>query len=43
MPKLEAVRDPDGVLVDVKISYPCDLAAQMLEWGRGDSPPNTGK
>ena len=34
MPKLEAVRDADGELVDVTISYPCDLMAQMLEYSR---------
>ena len=32
MPKLEAVRGPDGTITDVTISYPQDLAAQMLEW-----------
>jgi dipeptidyl-peptidase-3 len=32
MPKLDAVRGPDGNITDVKISYPQDLAAQMLEW-----------
>jgi dipeptidyl-peptidase-3 len=32
MPKLEAIRDETGDIVDVAISYPCDLAAQMLEY-----------
>jgi dipeptidyl-peptidase-3 len=35
MPKLEAVRDGSatpGAIVDVKISYPQDLTAQMLEY-----------
>lgn len=31
-PKLEAVSGPDGVVTDVKISYPQDLSAQMLEY-----------
>jgi dipeptidyl-peptidase-3 len=29
-PKLEAVRDEDGTITDVRISYPCDLTKQML-------------
>jgi dipeptidyl-peptidase-3 len=32
MPKLEAVFDTAGAITDVTISYPCDLAAQMLEY-----------
>jgi dipeptidyl-peptidase-3 len=32
MPKLEPVTDDSGVITDVKISYPCDLTAQMLEY-----------
>ncbi len=32
MPKLEAVRGPAGDIVDVRISYPRDLTAQMLEY-----------
>ena len=32
MPKLDAVRDRDGRMVDVTISYPRDLTAQMLEY-----------
>ncbi len=32
MPKLEAVFDASGTIADVQISYPCDLAAQMLEF-----------
>jgi dipeptidyl-peptidase-3 len=31
-PKLEAVRDADGSIRDVKISYPQDLTTQMLEY-----------
>jgi dipeptidyl-peptidase III len=33
MPKLEPVRDGDGRITDVKISYPCDLTTQMLDYG----------
>ena len=32
MPKLEAVKGAKGKITDVKISYPCDLTAQMLEY-----------
>ncbi len=32
MPKLEAVTDASGSITDVKISYPCDLTTQMLEY-----------
>ncbi len=31
-PRLEAVRDGEGNITDVRISYPLDLAAQMLEY-----------
>ena len=31
-PKLEAVKGADGSISDVKISYPMDLTAQMLEY-----------
>jgi dipeptidyl-peptidase-3 len=31
-PKLEAVTDPAGRITDVRISYPCDLERQMLEY-----------
>ena len=31
-PRLEAVRDNQGEIVDVQISYPLDLTAQMLEY-----------
>ena len=31
-PRLEAVKGADGKIVDVKISYPQDLTAQMLEY-----------
>ncbi len=32
MPRLDPVTGPDGRITDVKISYPADLAAQMLEY-----------
>jgi dipeptidyl-peptidase-3 len=32
MPKLEPVKDAQGTITDVKISYPCDLTQQMLEY-----------
>lgn len=32
MPRLAPVHAPDGSIVDVAISYPCDLVAQMLEY-----------
>jgi hypothetical protein len=32
MPALEPVRDAAGAVVDVAISYPLDLTAQMLAW-----------
>jgi dipeptidyl-peptidase-3 len=31
-PKLEAVKAADGTITDVRISYPMDLTAQMLEY-----------
>lgn len=31
-PKLTPVLDADGAIADVRISYPCDLEAQMLEY-----------
>jgi dipeptidyl-peptidase III len=31
-PRLEAVRDGDGEIIDVEISYPLDLTTQMLEY-----------
>ena len=31
-PRLEAVRNGDGHITDVRISYPCDLETQMLEF-----------
>jgi dipeptidyl-peptidase-3 len=45
MPRLEAVTGSDGAIVDVKIGYPQDLTAQMLEYsGRaaGRAVPATG-
>jgi dipeptidyl-peptidase-3 len=35
MPKLEPVKDKKGRITDVKISYPCDLTTQMLEYSGG--------
>ena len=35
MPKLEPVTDAGGTITDVKISYPCDLTSQMLEFSNG--------
>jgi dipeptidyl-peptidase III len=32
MPRLAARRDDAGAIVDIEISYPCDLEAQMLEY-----------
>jgi dipeptidyl-peptidase-3 len=32
MPRLEAVRNDDGEILDVRVSYPLDLATQMLEY-----------
>ena len=32
MPRLEPVTDANGTITDVKISYPCDLTSQMLEF-----------
>jgi dipeptidyl-peptidase-3 len=31
-PRLTAIRSTDGQVTDVKISYPVDLATQMLEY-----------
>jgi dipeptidyl-peptidase-3 len=38
MPKLEAVVGATGEIVDVAISYPRDLAAQMLEYSAATRP-----
>jgi dipeptidyl-peptidase-3 len=41
MPRLQAVHDADGAIVDVEISYPLDLTTQMLEYSaraRGEGP-----
>jgi dipeptidyl-peptidase-3 len=32
MPRLDAIAGPSGEIIDVAISYPQDLAAQMLEY-----------
>jgi dipeptidyl-peptidase-3 len=34
MPKLTAVTDAAGAITDVTITYPMDLAAQMLEFSK---------
>ncbi len=34
MPKLEPIRAATGAITDVDISYPCDLATQMLEYSQ---------
>jgi len=34
MPKLETLRDAAGEITDVAISYPLDLATQMLEYSK---------
>ncbi|MGE3403621.1 MAG: peptidase M49 [Vicinamibacterales bacterium] len=34
MPRLEAKHGADGEIVDVEISYPCDLETQMLEYSQ---------
>ena len=34
MPTLTPVRDAAGAIVDVEISYSCDLTTQMLEYSR---------
>ncbi|GAB4151823.1 MAG: dihydrofolate reductase [Planctomycetota bacterium] len=31
-PELDLVRGDDGKIADVRVRYPCDLAAQMLRW-----------
>ena len=31
-PRLEAIRDSNGAVIDVRISYPLDLTTQMLEY-----------
>jgi dipeptidyl-peptidase-3 len=37
-PRLEAVTAADGRITDVKISYPADLTAQMLEYSGRRKP-----
>jgi dipeptidyl-peptidase-3 len=37
MPKLEPVQGPDGTIADIRISYPCDLTTQMLEYSEATS------
>jgi dipeptidyl-peptidase-3 len=40
-PRLEPVMGPDGTIADVKISYPMDLAMQMLEYSGKLLTPNS--
>jgi dipeptidyl-peptidase-3 len=39
MPKLEAVTAADGTITNVTISYPCDLATQMLSFSEREPAP----
>jgi dipeptidyl-peptidase-3 len=32
MPRLAPVMGADGTMLDVEVSYPCDLESQMLEY-----------
>jgi len=32
VPELSLVKDREGKIIDVKISYPMDLVAQQLKW-----------
>jgi dipeptidyl-peptidase-3 len=46
MPRLEPRRDERGAIVDVEISYPCDLETQMLEYSSfsgSDSDQDAGQ
>lgn len=38
MPRLSPVRGADGAIVDVAVSYPLDLTAQMLEYSGARRP-----
>jgi len=42
MPKLAPITDDSGAIIDVKISYPCDLTAQMLEYSRSGNNRRSG-
>jgi dipeptidyl-peptidase-3 len=42
MPRLQARYDEDGDIVDVDISYPCDLETQMLEYSAMARTPRAG-
>jgi dipeptidyl-peptidase-3 len=42
MPRLTARRGPTGGIVDVEISYPCDLESQMLEYAAAAATNGTG-
>jgi dipeptidyl-peptidase III len=37
MPRLEAITNDAGAIVDVAISYPCDLTVQMLEYSAAET------
>lgn len=39
MPRLTLVQNGAGVAVDVRISYPCSIEQQMLEWSGRRQPP----
>jgi dipeptidyl-peptidase-3 len=39
MPRLAPVRGEDGTIVDVEVSYPCDLESQMLEYAAMSRAP----
>jgi dipeptidyl-peptidase-3 len=42
-PKLEPVRDAAGRITDVRISYPCDLERQMLEYSGLRTPAEAAR
>ena len=39
MPRLHPVTDDTGAIADVEVSYPLDLATQMLEYSGKTTPP----
>jgi dipeptidyl-peptidase-3 len=43
MPRLSPVTDERGAIIDVTISYPCDLTAQMLEYSHERRQQAEGK
>ena len=42
MPRLQPRRDDRGAIVDIEISYPCDLETQMLEYSAFSSARDDG-